>query len=95
MKGMRVSVRYMAQLRTAAGVAGETVEIDGPCTAADLAARLAARHGEALRRLLLGTDSRLSPIILVFVNDAQVGAGDSGPLQDGDTVTLLSPIAGG
>jgi molybdopterin converting factor small subunit len=92
---MRVSVRYMAQLRTAAGVAGEAVDLDGPCTASDLAARLAARHGEALRRLLLGADGRLCPMILVFAGDAQVGPDEPLVLKDGDVVTLLSPVAGG
>jgi molybdopterin converting factor small subunit len=92
---MKVSVRYMAQLRSAAGVAAETVDLDGPCTASELAARLAAGHGDALRRLLLGADGRLSPIILVFLGDSQVGPGEPLPLKDGDVITLLSPVAGG
>lgn len=92
---MRVSVRYMAQLRTAAGVAGETVEVDGPCTASDLVARVAARHGDALRRLLLGADGRPSPTILVFVGETQAGPEEDTPLKDGEVVTLLSPVAGG
>jgi molybdopterin converting factor small subunit len=92
---MRVSVRYMAQLRTAAGTAGETIDLDGPCTASDLATRLAARHGDALRRLLLGPDGQLGSMILVFVGNSQVGPGESLSLKDGDVVTLLSPVAGG
>ncbi len=92
---MRVSVRYLAQLRAAAGVAGEAVDIDGPCTASDLATLLAARHGDALRRLLLGADGRLSAAILVFVGDAQVGPAERLALKDGDVITLLSPVAGG
>ena len=67
----------------------------GPCTASELAARLAARHGDVLRRLLLGADGRLSPVILVFVGDAQVGPDDRLALKDGDVITLLSPVAGG
>jgi molybdopterin converting factor small subunit len=92
---MKVSVRYMAQLRSAAGVAAETVDLDGPCTASELAAHLAARHGEALRRLLLGANGRLSPIILVFLGDSQVGPAEPLSLKDGDVITLLSPVAGG
>jgi hypothetical protein len=37
---MRVNVKYMAQLRQAAGVAGEQVEIASPCTAAVLLRQL-------------------------------------------------------
>jgi len=92
---MTVTVRYMAQLRTAAGVAGEAIDLDGPCTASDLASDLATRHGDALRRLLLGADGQLSPGVLVFVGDVQVGQGENISLKDGDVVTLLSPVAGG
>jgi molybdopterin converting factor small subunit len=92
---MRVSVRYMAQLRTAAGTAAETVDIAPPCTAADLVAHLAGRHGDALRPLLLGADGRPHPAVLVFVGDVQAAPGEPVPLKDGDVVTLLSPVAGG
>jgi molybdopterin converting factor small subunit len=92
---MRVTVRYMTQLRSAAGTAAETVDIESPCTAADLVAHLAARHGDALRRLLLGADGRPHPAVLVFVGDVQAGPGESVALKDGDVVTLLSPVAGG
>jgi molybdopterin converting factor small subunit len=92
---MRVSVRYMAQLRTAAGTAAETVDVEAPCTAADLVAHVAARHGDALRRLLFAADGRPHPAVLVFVGDVQAAPGEPVPLKDGDVVTLLSPVAGG
>src|SRR5262249_48319215 len=85
---MTVTVRYMAQLRTAAGVAAESVSLADQSAARDLLARLAEQHGEPLGRLLrTGT-------VVVFVNDSQVEE-DTAPLRDGDVVTLLSPIAGG
>ena len=92
---MRVSVRYMAQLRTAAGTAAEAVDIEPPCTVPDLLALIAARHGDALRRLLLGDGGRPQHVVLVFVGDAQAAPGEPLPLKDGDVVTLLSPVAGG
>jgi molybdopterin converting factor small subunit len=92
---MRVAVHYLAQLKQAAGVAAEPVELDGPCGIADLVARLAERHGEPLRHLLLGADGRLQPTILLFVGEQQVGPEDRVELRDGDVVTLLSPVAGG
>jgi molybdopterin converting factor small subunit len=85
----------MAQLRTAAGVAAETVDVAGPCTSSELAAQLAARHGEALRRLLVGADGRISPFVLVFVGDSQVRPDERLPLTEGAVITLLSPVAGG
>ncbi len=93
---MRVSVRYMAQLRTAAGVAVEAVEIDGRLHGlGPWRPGLAARHGDGLRRLLLGDDGRIGPAILVIIGDAQIVTNELLSLKDGDVITLLSPVAGG
>jgi molybdopterin converting factor small subunit len=92
---MKVVVRYMAQLRQAAGRAGEEIDLDGPCSLPDLLRRLAGRHGEPFGRLLLDAGGSLQPSILLFVGDEQVGAGAPVQLRDGDVITLLAPMAGG
>jgi molybdopterin converting factor small subunit len=92
---MKVVVRYLAQLKQAAGRASEAVEVEAPCPAHELVARLAERHGPPLRPLLLTPAGRLQPTVLVFVGDQQVGAGQERLLRDGDELTLLTPIAGG
>jgi molybdopterin converting factor small subunit len=89
---MRLSVRYMAQLKHAAGVGSEQVELDGACTVAGLVAHLAGRNGN-LCRLLLDERGGPQPTILVFLGDEQ--AGPATPLREGAVVTLLSPMAGG
>jgi molybdopterin converting factor small subunit len=92
---MNVTVYYMAQLKQAAGVGSETIELAGPCTATELVRLLADRHGPALRRLLLNEGGEMQPTILLFVNDVQVMKGNDVMFQDGDEVSFLSPIAGG
>ena len=92
---MKVAVRYVAQLRRAAGVAGEEVALEAPCRAHELVARLARGHGPPLHDLLLDAQGRVQPTILVFVGDEQVRAAQDVTLRDGDVVTLLSPVAGG
>ncbi len=92
---MKVTVRYLAQARHAAGVASEQVELDDPCPAAELVLRAAERHGGALKALLLGADGTLQPALLLFVGDEQVGPEAECELKDGDVVTVLSPMAGG
>jgi molybdopterin converting factor small subunit len=92
---MKVRVRYLAQLKQAAGLGAETVELEGPCAAREFVANLAERHGGPLRGLLLTPGGQVQPTILIFVGDEQVAAGASEALRDGDEVTLLSPIAGG
>jgi molybdopterin converting factor small subunit len=92
---MKVSVRYLAQLKQAAGVGAETVEVGSPCTPRECVGRLAEQHGGELRRLLLGGDGRLNPTVLVFVGDEQVMPDERVLLNDGDVVTVLLPVAGG
>jgi molybdopterin converting factor small subunit len=92
---MKVAIRYMAQLRHAAGAAGEQVEVDPPCSVRECLARLAGRRGGPLRRLLLDAAGGLQPTLLVFVGDEQVASGDRRELRDGDVVTVLTPMAGG
>jgi molybdopterin converting factor small subunit len=92
---MKVTVRYLAQVKLAAGVAAEHVELEAPCTAPELLQRLAERRGPVLRALLLTEDGRPQPTILLFVGAEQVSAAEAGTLADGDVVTVLSPMAGG
>lgn len=92
---MKIAVRYLAQLRQAAGVAGEEIEGDGPCTLQELLLQLADRHDEHFRRMLLDQDDALQPSMLVFVGDEQIRADTPLQLKDGDVITFLTPMAGG
>jgi molybdopterin converting factor small subunit len=91
---VRVAVRYMAQLRQAAGAACEQVELDRPCSVGELLTRVADRHGGPFRDLLLDARGGVRPAVLLFVGDEQVRPERAG-LGDGDVVTVLTPMAGG
>lgn len=77
-----LTIRYFALFREHAGMAEETVEIEAR-TAADVFATLKHRHGSN------------EPLghCKVAVNDEMVDW-DS-PVNDGDTVLLFPPVAGG
>lgn len=91
---MRVAVRYMVQLRQAAGAPSEQVELERPCSVGELLTLMADRHGGRFRELLLDAAGEVRPALLLFVGDEQVGP-DRAPLRDGDVVTVLTPMAGG
>jgi molybdopterin converting factor small subunit len=91
---VKVAVRYMAQLRRAAGTGVEPVELETPCSAAELLKRLAEQRGGAFRDLLLDADGSVRHAVLIFIGDEQVGA-EIATLRDGDVVTVLTPMAGG
>lgn len=77
-----ITVRYFAIFREKAGVAEETLSLTAE-TAADVFAATRERHGSA----------EPQGHCKVAINDVMVGW-DS-PVDDGDTVLLFPPVAGG
>ena len=77
-----LTIRYFALFRENAGIDQETIESDAG-TAADVFAALAHRHGSN------------EPLghCKVAIND-EMADWDS-PVNDGDTVLLFPPVAGG
>ena len=84
---MQVTVNYLAQIKRAAGVSVETVDLDPGATLAALCARLRGRHDEAFAAMLS------QKAMLFFVNDEH--AASDRTLADGDEVSILAPMAGG
>lgn len=78
----RVTLRYWAAARAAAGVAEETCQAR---TVAEALQQAGEQHGERLRRVLPGC------AVLV----SSVRAHPQTVLHDGDVVELLPPFAGG
>jgi molybdopterin converting factor small subunit len=92
---MRVTVRYAAQARDAAGTAEEAVEVEGSRTVRELLVHVARAHGSPLRGFLLRDDGAPHPSVLVVVGDEQVRVDDPRALPDGAVVSLWTPISGG
>ena len=92
---MTITVKYHAQARQAAGAASEEVELPFGGRVRDLAPLLAARHGGALRAMLITDDGRPHPSVLLFLGDEQVDPESNRPLCADDVVEFLTPIAGG
>ena len=91
---MRVTVEYFGPAREAAGVSREPIDCDSSHSAFELIARVATERGGRLAALLLH-DGQLSKSIVFAVNDRQVSAGDSAPLQEGDVISVIPPVSGG
>ena len=92
---MNVDLTYYAQIRMAAGGAEERVETAAGTTVRSLLASLAARHGDAFRRLVLDDSGVPRPGLIVLVNDRPLATGTDPVLADADRVSLFSPVAGG
>jgi len=92
---MRLTVRYAAQAREAAGTGSEEVDLDGEPTVRGLLVHVARAHGNPLRGFLLREDGSPHPSVLVVVGDQQVRPDDPRALREGDVVSLWTPISGG
>jgi molybdopterin converting factor small subunit len=92
---MRIVVKYMAQLKHAAGSASETVEVESTCSAEAILRQLADKHGDSYRRLVLDAQGSVQPALLLFVGDEQVRAEAPRAFHEGDVLTVLAPMSGG
>lgn len=93
---MKVLVQYTAQLRAAIGRSEEYVDLPDAATLRDLLVQLAAAC-EAAGSHLVTEAGEPRPSLLVVLNNIATPAGGAASiaLRAGDTVTLLTPIAGG
>ena len=92
---MQITIKYLAQLKQAAGITHETVDVESPCVPSTVLQRLTERHDDRFRRLLFDQEGKLHPAILVFVGENQTRPDTPYVFQEGDLVTILSPMAGG
>jgi molybdopterin/thiamine biosynthesis adenylyltransferase/molybdopterin converting factor small subunit len=92
---MKVTLHYWAQVKQAAGVAREEFEVDAPCTAQALVVLAAQKHGDPLRRFLLGSDGTPHRHLMLIIGDRHVAWEEPVALEGGEEITLLPPISGG
>jgi molybdopterin converting factor small subunit len=92
---MTLTIKYMAQVRHAAGTASEVIEVEDSCTVARLLRFLSERYGEPVRRFLLDAAGGPQPALLVFVGDRQERTDITAVLKEGEVVTIMTPMAGG
>lgn len=92
---MKLKLEYTAQIRLAAGVSTEEIVLDAPCTLDRLFSHLADRHDRSFREMLLDSTGNLYRSCLVCINNQTILPGAMHSLQDGDTISFVSIIAGG
>lgn len=92
---MKVRVLYTTQLKHALDRASEEVDLPGPLTVGQLLRHLSELHGEPFDKLVLARQGELCYSILICVGSESIGRDISTKLQDGDELTLLSPVSGG
>lgn len=94
---MRLRVQYTAQLRAAVGRAEEEIDVPEGSNLAELLLRVASEMCRDAAGYLLAPGGELQPSLLVAVNDRAISTSEAVtvPINSGDVVTLMPPIAGG
>ena len=91
---MQINLRYLGQIKRAAGVPQESLEVAANCSLTSVLTTLATQR-EPLRTFLLNEAGVRRPTLLVTLGEKMLNATDDPPLHDGDTLTLMTPMAGG
>ncbi len=92
---MRLTIEDLNQAKSAAGCDGGTIDLAAGALPMDLVRHLAEHRGERLRALLVAADGQPRPSTMVSINGELAPCRIPRPLNDGDVVALLLPIAGG
>jgi len=92
---MKVTVEFATQIRRAAGVASEVVEVADGASVDDAIRTVAAQHDDSVSRLLLDDNGNIRPSVLTFARDRQIRDAAATTLADGDVMTIMTPISGG
>jgi MoaD family protein len=92
---MKVTFKYYAQVRQAAGTESETVDLEKDADIAGAVAGLSKKHGDAFRAVVQDDTGNIRTVNIVLVNGTPADPGAGKKLSDGDVVSLFSPVAGG
>lgn len=94
---MHVTVHYEAQLRLAAGLPAETLEVADQCSLLAVLHQIANVRGPILADRLLTADGQPQPGILLFVNEQPIPAAAAAArtMESNDVILLYPPISGG
>lgn len=94
---MSVKVKYFALLREITGKREEDIEVaEGTCVD-ELLEKLSAKYGKRFRDYVygLGEFKRLTLTFLLNGRNIELMDGFKTKLKDGDTLSILPPVAGG
>lgn len=92
---MAISIQFTRPLSQLVGEECITQSIDKHTTLQQAIDTLIKNSAEPVKQFLQETNQRLRPSIVLMVNQRQVSQPTQHPLNDGDTVTIISPMAGG
>lgn len=94
---MEITVHYFTILRELTGKRQEKIKIKGNSTLQDVLTVLAETYGERFKRYVSPPKRKKGLQLVLLLNNQDIAQLDGlkTTLHDGDTVSLILPIAGG
>jgi molybdopterin converting factor small subunit len=92
---MKVKVIYLAQKKKAASLSTETIEFDETCTVQDFVTNNLCERHQKMKDYIYNADGSINETILLFIKDTEIKWRTPEQLNDGDEMTIMSPIMGG
>lgn len=92
---MKIQLDLSTQLQERAGLSSNEITLDGPCGIQEAAQAIIQSSRAELKAFLFDDDGRLRPAILLSINDRQIDWQENPIVNEGDRISILSPIAGG
>ncbi len=92
---MKVTLNYMGQLRYLSGKASEQVDCAGGRSLSEMLTEVSKAYDQRFIDVIFDDAGALRSSLMIVVNDKPVDKELVQSLSDGDSITLLTAIAGG
>ena len=92
---MNIRLRFTAQLKDQAGTETDQIQISDEMRLKELIDLLVLRYGEGFKQILFNHEGVYRNSNLIAINMEQVSYQDNNQLNEGDELTLISPVSGG
>ena len=92
---MKVTLNYMGQLRSLTGKDSDKVECSQGASLADLLTEAAKKYDRQFANIVLDGTGIIRPSLIIIIDGVSADKDAPPNLSDGDSITLLTAIAGG
>jgi len=92
---MKIQFILRGQLKSLAQGASFDCEFEEAYDVRQAIIQFASKKGESFRNAVLSVDNDITPSILIFCNGRQIYSDEFHPLEEGNEILLMLPIAGG
>ena len=92
---MNIKLKFTAQIKDAVGQGIDAITIGDNEKIQDVLDKLVDKYGNPFKAILFDKNNKYRNSNLIAINQFQVDYDENHALNDGDEITLMSPISGG